>query len=720
VPAAITQIISERDKMAFRGSLLLAEKDYTEMKKRGLVDLEPGQASVRQTSTHKMVQQEGGYAFTDCVPDAGAVGTCWYLADYWQSHNIDDVVPIYSCGREAVLDSAALRLMRKWYPDQELVSLLQGAGVPSKDTPLTTTSFLGTNHKGALHYHKYVHKAYMQEVEKGNTSQFGVAHSPPGWPLTVSPSGATTKSLRDGSLDMEQMRPTMDASWPRPNYWLSWLAQAHNASIDLERDFPYIHYVTHNDMIDQILYLESLGEEVVMAIWDMKSYYRQFHQPPGSWPTHCRTWVQDGGASILMDHRMMFGDKSAASWAMRLSGLVAHLVEQVANNLPPGSPNVRRAFELLDEIAQEDGGEGTVKKIHMFVNFFIDDLPTIAAAGSEETILCILAAVLELLGLEPQGKKVWHEGSFQQKQQALGVLFDLSASPKTATVPQDKVSKARGAIDKAVGAKWVPCDQCQSLLGLLSFSARILLCGSWHLPFTVRALATACVQGVAPMTDAWRSELQWWDDLYCSWNRVSILIPRFKTNWEQSPMLVPHTDASRAQEKGEGGAGAWFGREYMIFMFTPKELELDIMLLEGMVAVMWLQHICENHTELIQGKRFVGRCDNEPFVDAVNSRHSTYPACAYLLSEIHALQAKYSFDYQLIYIKSKLNIGADALSRDDIDDFFSYMYDTHGVSRRDLKKIEPKESARTRLISTMAYGQRWRMPKHRERKHQGK
>ena len=220
------------------------------------------------------------------------------------------------------------------------------------------------------------------------------------------------------------------------------------------------------------------------------------------------------------------------------------------------------------------------------------------------------------------------------------------------------------------------------------------------------------------MTDAWRSELQWWDDLYTDWNRVSILVPKRKTYWEQAPMMVPHTDASRALGK-QSGAGAWFGSEYMQFNFTEEEMKLDIMLLEGMVAVMWLEHICTHHPEKIQGKRFVGRCDNEPFVEAVNSRHSTYPACAYLLAEIHALQAKYSFDYQLIYINTKDNVGADALSRDDFDDFFSFMYDVHGLRQTDLKRIIPQAHRRTQLTSTMAYGQRWRTPKRRGLKRRG-
>lgn len=87
VPKDIAQIISEKDTLAFRGSLMLAEKDFAELKKRGMVDQTPGQANAKSTGSHKMVQQKGGYAFTDCVPDVGAVGTCWYLADYWRSLN---------------------------------------------------------------------------------------------------------------------------------------------------------------------------------------------------------------------------------------------------------------------------------------------------------------------------------------------------------------------------------------------------------------------------------------------------------------------------------------------------------------------------------------------------------------------------------------------------------------------------------------------------------
>jgi len=146
----------------------------------------------------------------------------------------------------------------------------------------------------------------------------------------------------------------------------------------------------------------------------------------------------------------------------------------------------------------------------------------------------------------------------------------------------------------------------------------------------------------------------------------------------------------------------------MIFSFNEKEREFDIMLLEGMVVVLWLEHLCDTKPELLTGRRFMAKCDNKPFVESFNEHHSTYPAVAFLLAAIHALQAKFSFALVLEYIKSKDNVGADALSRGDAQAFFDFMMHTHHISQKQLTMVHPRKGRRSEIISSMGYGQHWR------------
>ena len=63
--------------------------------------------------------------------------------------------------------------------------------------------------------------------------------------------------------------------------------------------------------------------------------------------SHCRAWVGPDGAEALLDTRMMFGCKAAASWGQRCSGFLAWTIQQVMDQVLPASARTRRAFELL-------------------------------------------------------------------------------------------------------------------------------------------------------------------------------------------------------------------------------------------------------------------------------------------------------------------------------------------------------------------------------------
>jgi hypothetical protein len=299
---------------------------------------------------------------------------------------------------------------------------------------------------------------------------------------------------------------------------------------------------------------------------------------------------------------------------------------------------------------------------------------------------------------------VWFEGGFSKRAQLLGVKFVLDAEPPYVEVPQDKVDKTVSAIDAALLKNWVPADECQVLLGLMVFHGRVLLSGKWHLPFMVRSLAQAITTGVAHMHPHWQTELVWWRTLLTQWNRVSIIVPPTLTEGERDPMHTPMTDASRSKEKQTGAAGAMFGVYYQQWKFTPREiLNLNIMELEGFALVVWLQQLCseEKHLRHLRGKRFVMRCDNDPFVECVNRRHSTHPAVAFLLGEIHRLCSLHSFDLTLVYINTKLNVGADALSRNDWPTFTKWMQTELGTHHSRLISVPVQETYRKSIASTM-------------------
>jgi hypothetical protein len=306
------------------------------------------------------------------------------------------------------------------------------------------------------------------------------------------------------------------------------------------------------------------------------------------------------------------------------------------------------------------------------------------------------------LGVLPQAKKVWFEGGFEPVARMLGVTFDLGSSPMSCSVPEDKVTKAANAIRFAMDAVWVPADHCQVLLGILTFHGRILLAGKWHLSFTVQGLKQSCEHGVALMVAMWSIELAWWRELMHSWNRVTILAPVAFVTFEEHPFDTPFTDASRSRQRLVGGAGAVWRQYYMIFKFTPEEVrDLNIMELEGLVVVLWLAWLCDTHPEEVRGRRFLARCDNDPFVIDVNNRHSTTPTISFLLGQIHLLQSRFSFDFRLRYVKSKENVCADALSRDDIVAFYAYMLSEYSLSPSQLVCVPVQTTRRSLWTSSM-------------------
>ena len=80
-------------------------------------------------------------------------------------------------------------------------------------------------------------------------------------PMFVTPQGAVTKKLLDGSIDPYNVRPTADFSWPVWDVPLAEFATSPNDSIDT-RDLPELKWFSLQDFFDQVHYLRQFGVDL--------------------------------------------------------------------------------------------------------------------------------------------------------------------------------------------------------------------------------------------------------------------------------------------------------------------------------------------------------------------------------------------------------------------------------------------------------------------------
>ena len=80
-------------------------------------------------------------------------------------------------------------------------------------------------------------------------------------PMFVTPQGAVTKKLLDGSIDPYNVRPTADFSCPVWDVPLAEFATSPNDSIDT-RDLPELKWFSLQDFFDQVHYLRQFGVDL--------------------------------------------------------------------------------------------------------------------------------------------------------------------------------------------------------------------------------------------------------------------------------------------------------------------------------------------------------------------------------------------------------------------------------------------------------------------------
>ena len=270
----------------------------------------------------------------------------------------------------------------------------------------------------------------------------------------------------------------------------------------------------------------------------------------------------------------------------------------------------------------------------------------------------------------------------------LGVHIDIPSM--VASIPLDKIEKATKRILIVLANDNVAAKPLEEMIGMLQWIGQVLVRAGVHLPFSIQTLKAAFRFGWAKVSLELRKELQWWLTLLKDWNGRTVVIDPVWVIPAHSADMAPFTDA--CVDEGKGGGGAIFRQYIFACRWTPVECRrLNIYELEGLTHVLWMQWICSNVPHLVQGKRFISRCDNESFCLAVARGRSSCPVIDWLLLKLHHLQSRFSFEIQVQHVAGVDNEIADLLSRAKWPQFLTCIKRDADLSLSDLVQVQIPE-----------------------------
>ena len=434
--------------------------------------------------------------------------------------------------------------------------------------------------------------AYLAaECEAGHTA--GPFTNPPFSNLVVSPLGAVPKKRSD------KWRLIVHLSYPE--------GQSVNDGIDVA-DFP-LKYMTVYEAMDSIM---RLGRGAPLAKLDIKHAFRL-----------CPIRAQD-------QHLL------GMQWQGR------YYFDQV---LPFGLRSAPFIFNCLAQTVEWEAKRRGTQAIH----HYLDDFLVVGAAHTSEcsTALHTLTAICQELGIPLAEEKLEGPSTVLE---FLGILLDTTKLE--ARLPEDKLTDLHRALDH-----WATRQRCTkrellSLIGTLSFAAKVVPAGRTFLRRLIdTSTTTSSPNHHINLSDAARRDIAWWRAFATPWNGASfMLLPQ----WTPSPDLQLFTDSS-----GEIGFGAYFAGEWFQGRWTQQQLPRSIQWKELYPIVM---------ATFVWGhcwatKKVLFACDNQAVVACIRSGTSHSPHMMALLRNMFFLAARGNFTVSARHVPGRYNTIADALSR---------------------------------------------------------
>eukprot|EP00731_Ephydatia_muelleri_P009454 Em0005g40a len=348
------------------------------------------------------------------------------------------------------------------------------------------------------------------------------------------------------------------------------LSAPHGTSVNdgiLKEEFS-LHYSSVDDAVGL---LHTYGTGAIMAKIDLKSTFRMVPVRPADWDLLGMFW--DG--MYYVDTCLPFGLRSAPCLFNRFADAL-HWV--LATNY------------------------------HIDAVHYLDDFLLVGAAGQQQctSSVQVTLSVCERLGIPVAFEKL--EGPSTQIT-FLGIVLDSEA--RRLSLPQDKLRDILQMVQSWLGRYKSTKRELLSLIGKLSFAAKVVPAGRLFLRRLIDLSTTVDrLHHHLRINSEARADLAWWARFLPTWNGVAMFLD---PGWISAETLNLFTDASGIHGFGGYFNGSWFRGSWL----PHQELSQRSIQWQELFAIVAAAHAWGHK---LAGHRIRFHCDNQAVVHAWSGR----------------------------------------------------------------------------------------------------
>ena len=235
--------------------------------------------------------------------------------------------------------------------------------------------------------------------------------------------------------------------------------------------------------------------------------------------------------------------------------------------------------------------------------------------------------------------------------------FEIDSMSQEIRLPADKLCRLRQSLSQWERKRNASKHELQAIVGLLNHAAAVVRPGRTFIRQLIDASKRPrCSSHRVRLNASCRADIAWWATFISEWNGIA-LFPTLPTG----PSII--SDAS-----GSWGCGAYTPQSFCWFQlqwpqeWVPVNIAVKELLPIVMGAALWGQSW--------EGSQVLFRSDNQAVVSALSTRSTRDPHMAHLLRCLFFFEAHFRFEHRAQHIAGKLNLAADALSRNRLSDYF--------------------------------------------------